>query len=210
MHTANNFFVVGKLYTNRIGTYEVLEIQSKGMRIRYDSGREDWISDLDIQRRIVENVQIESRRICPYTEKDSRNLDYFWTLGFLASRARIEAIVPPRSQRGFEDQYQELKGYRPTPGRDMYYLHDPGIDKWGTELRVSFVATDDELKRLDFGPDVVEVPGPGPNDWRINNNKFVWDLFRLGFRLGADQVRSAILVKIPVGYRKAFEGGART
>lgn len=208
MPSATDFFVIGKRYRNRIGAYEVLDIGTDGMRIRYDDGSEQVIHDLALQERIVSNIELEAEIVAPYGEKDKRNSAYFRTLGFLARRARIEAIVPLKAQYGFEEHYEELKGKRPRPGSDMYYLHtDPNTDKWGCELRISFEATIDEMEALEFGPDVRVVAGMQANEYRINNNGFIWHLFELGFCLGAKQNHSAILAKLPPVYQAEFERG---
>lgn len=51
-------FEVGGRYSNRIGSYTVLEINDPKMRVRYDDGK---VADLNmkIQRRIWENIVVE-------------------------------------------------------------------------------------------------------------------------------------------------------
>lgn len=208
MSPRSDYFVIGRRYTNRMGTYEVLDIGPEGMLIRYDDGKEQSISDLTVQERIVRNVKLEAEDITPYALQDARNAPYFRSLGFLAGRARFEAIVPQRAQEGFEEQYERVKGKRPLPGLNMYYVHsDPRTDKWGCELRISFEAEPEDMTGVDFGPEVNVVGGVTPNEHRINNNRFVWRLFEAEFSLGADQDVEAILTRIPAEYREDFNEG---
>lgn len=205
---SSDFFVIGRRYTNRIGTYEVLDLGPEGMVVRYDDGREDTIANLRIQERIVRNVRLGAAGVAAYPLEDMRNAGYFWALGFLAGRGRFEAMVPKRAQRGFEKRYEGVKGSRPVPGEDMYYLHpDPATDKWGSELRISFDAPPDEMDRMDFASDVDVVEGAALNEHRINNNRFVWRLFQAGFSLGADQDAQAIRTSVPTEFREDFDEG---
>ncbi len=89
------------------------------------------------------------------------------------------------------------------------YVHDPTADKWGSELRITFAAAEDELRRLDFGADVSIVADPAApgNSWRINNNAFWWHLLRLGFDIGSSQNVDHIRRHIPARYRAAFDAG---
>lgn len=210
MPSATDFFVIGKRYRNRIGDYEVLDIGTDGMHLRYDDGTKQVVRNLELQERIVSNIERQTEIVAPYSGKDERNSAYFRSLGFLARRARIEAMVPLKAQHGFEEHYEELKGRLPRPGSDMYYLHtDPNTDKWGSELRMSFEATIDEMEALELGPEVRVVAGMQAHEYRINNNGFIWRLFALGFCLGVNQDHSAILAELPPVHRADFEHGFR-
>jgi hypothetical protein len=210
MTPTESFFVIGGRYRNRVGTYEVLDLRPDEMRIRYDDRQEQIVRGLGLQERIVRNVEAEAETISPYGINDQRNRSLFRTVGFLTRRVRIEAIVPATARHGFEEHYQRVKGVQPTPGVDMYYLHvDPNVDKWGSELRVSFRASREELSGLNLGVGVEVVEGHGSDERRINNNGFVWWLFRIGFALGEKQDMVIIRQRIPASYQADFENGYR-
>ena len=173
-------FLIGGRYRNRIGEYEVLDIQGNHLRVRYDDGREDTL-DARIQARIIENMRLETQRISPYPSErpHDRNHNFFRSIGFLAKRVTmLEAIVHPRAQDGFAETYRSIVGRNPSAGQDGYYVHAPEADKWGNELRVTFDATEGEIAELDLGPDVDIVANPGAPgySWRINRNAFWWYL----------------------------------
>lgn len=211
MSEQEEFFVTGARYRNRKGTYEVLDIGSDGMRIRYDSGEEQTIQDLKMQKRIVKNTRYDSVRLLPYGDGDERNKRFVRSIALLAKRGAFEAIVPPKSQVGFERDYRDLKGVDPVPGRDMYYLHqDPNVDKWGVELRITFEASEEELQEFDFGPDVSWVPDTQEGQYRINCNSLIWKLWEMGFCLGKDQDPGAIKDHIPMEYVETFEEAVAT
>lgn len=202
------FFIIGKRYRNRNGGYEVLDIDSTGMHIRYDDGTEQTITNLDLQQRIVQNVRIDTQQHLPYPkDQDVLNHRYIFTLGFLAGRGRFEAIVPPKSRTGFEQSYRALKGEAPQPGQDMYYLHkERDVDKWGSELRITFATSQSELDRLAFGPNVVTVRSPN-GERRINNNGLIWRLWEIGFQLGAVQQPHTIRANLPSAFLPDFDAG---
>lgn len=202
------FFVIGGRYRNRKGAYEVLDmdIESDNMLIRYDSGEEQTIRGLELQQRIVKNTRQDSERLLPYGPGDERNEEYIRSLGLLAKRGAFEAIVPQKSQEGFEQNYKDIKGTYPIPGSDMYYLHsDPNVDKWGVELRITFAASEATLADLEFGPGVRVVDSPQAGEHRINNNGLIWTLWEMGFCLGDEQNPDDIVDNIPLEYVEIFE-----
>ncbi|TET41605.1 MAG: hypothetical protein E3J60_04185 [Dehalococcoidia bacterium] len=205
-------FVVGRRYSNRLGEYEVLEIQVDKMRIRYDNGAEQQVS-VQIQARIATNMARQASALSPYSATfQHRNDVFFFTLGFLTSRVTIlEAFVPPQSVHGFSADYHNIKGSNPSQGQKGLVLHPQGSNKWGSELRTTFRATFDELTHLDFGPDinVLDDPlNPGINV-RINNNSFWWKLLGFGFEMGAAQDLDNIRSHIPIKYRNQFDNGLK-
>lgn len=205
-----NPFVIGRRYFNRKGQYEVLRIDGNNMLIKYDDGTEQTVS-IAIQSRIAENMAINASIKSPYpTNLQSRNEQFFFTLGFLAHKATmLEAIIPVHTEIGFSDDYLQLKGIKPKHGQDGYYVHKPGTDKWGCELRITFQAKKQDCDNLDFGPDVhcVDDPANPGIRWRINNNGFWWKLLAFGFEMGSVQNFVNIIKNIPQAYRKQFDSG---
>lgn len=202
-------FQVGKTYYNRVGTYTVLKINNDKMLIGYSDGTQQTVS-VDIQAKIIENMEIEAVGDSPYLE-DQLNHDYFFTIGFISKRASmLEAIVPPHSDASFRNNYQIASGIKVNSGTPGYYLHhDPNVDKWSYELRITFNASAEELPSLRFGPDVHVVSDPTKQgtSWRINNNAYWWRLIRFGFVMGPNQIPSSINNTIPLKFQQDFQAG---
>ncbi len=53
-------FIKGQQYTNRKGTYTVLDIQPQSIQVRYEDGLEETL-DATIQRRILSNMTLPPR-----------------------------------------------------------------------------------------------------------------------------------------------------
>ena len=201
-------FEIGRRYRNRIGWYEVLNIQHEQMRIRYElNGREDDVS-VRIQTRILENISLEEERVSPYSDA-SRNQKYFTTLGYLSRHGFIEAIIPLKSKNGFDRNYYGIKGRHPSTGIQGYYVHtDPDVDKWGVEMRLTFdIPNGISESELDFGGSFTPVESPDPKKLRINNNQFCYKLLNIGFELGENHDGAEILRNIPECHRNDFRNG---
>ena len=78
-------------------------------------------------------------------------------------------------------------------------------------MRVAFNASETELQDLDFGPRVEGVVNPRSinTSWRINRNAFWWNLLRLGFRMGNQQVLGDIRERVPQVYKGDFDSGLK-
>ena len=206
-------FLIGGRYRNRQSEYEVVDFVDGQLQVLYDDGSEGFL-DAAIQARIISNMEREITAFEPYhgTGAPAGNRQFFRTLGFLASRiTMMEAIVPPKAQRGFVQTYRAITGNRPRDGVVGYYVHYERVDKWGNELRITFDASQDELQGLDFGPGVEVVVNPGNVgiSWRINRNAFWWNLLRVGFKMGNHQNVGTIRQGVPQAYRSEFDIGVR-
>ena len=201
-------FQVGGRYRNRLGWYEVLDIAGDRMHIRYESdGHEDNVS-LMVQKRIIENISNEERRVSPY-ETFCMNQKYFMTLGYLVRHGFIEAIIPPKSENGFAENYFRIKGRRPKQNDPGYYVHrDPTVDKWGVEMRLSLkIPRSINLSELDFGGAYNLVISPDPEKLRINSNELCYRLLEIGFNLGENHDITQIEASVPQQYRVDFQRG---
>ena len=203
----NIIFEVGGRYRNRLGWYEVLDIAGNRLKVRYESdGR---IDDLEIamQKRIIQNISSEERRITPYFDHKS-NEDFFRTLGFLCKRGFIEAIIPYRSKIGFDKTFLGIKGRLPQHNEQGYYVHnDPAVDKWGVEMRLTFPMRD--TIGIDLGGSYIPVKSPDPAKLRVNSNELCYRLFALGFNLGENHDVERIKANVPEIYKPAFEEGVK-
>ena len=60
--TKEPYFVVGGRYRNRLDWYEVLEIQGKKMKVRYETNGMEAILEMETQKRIINNIAIGERK----------------------------------------------------------------------------------------------------------------------------------------------------
>lgn len=201
-------FEIGGRYRNRLGWYEILNIEGDKLVVRYEADGKEASLPIELQQRILFNISQEEEMVTPFSEND-RNQLYFQTLGYITNNGFIEAIIPPKCRHGFDNNFQSIKGRYPRENEDGYYVHnDPNVDKWGTEMRLtvteprSIPPTD-----LEFGPGVNVVAGQKSNEIRINNNAFCWQLLNFGFNLGKDHDNGTIEGNIPEEYRGAYVAG---
>jgi hypothetical protein len=201
----SSFFKVGGRYRNRIGWYEVLEVKNNTLRLRFeDNNEEKWANDLVILKRIWDNIQNEESISKPYKKEASNSL-FFKTIGYLVKHSFIEAIIPQKSKDGFDANYFRIKGKKPGKSMRGYYIHnDYEVDKWGTEMRLTF---DKPNCDLDFGKMCNIVKSPEENKLRINSNNLCYDLLNRGFDLGDKQDIHIIESKIPDNNLKDFREG---
>jgi hypothetical protein len=199
------FFKLGGRYRNRTGWYEVLEVKNNKIRVRHECNNEEkWIDNLEIAERVWRNIQNEESILLPYKE-DSSNRLFFKTLGYLVRHCFIEAIMPPKSKDGFDASYYRIKKRMPGNILQGYYVHnDIRVDKWGTEMRLTFEKTNYELN---FGKAFSIVRSPEENKFRINSNELCFDLLSRGFDLGDKQDINLIESKIPDNHLKDFKEG---
>ena len=61
-------FEEGELYRNRLGWYEVLEINGDQLRVRYKEGRHEATLSADSQKRIITNIAREEKTKSPIAE----------------------------------------------------------------------------------------------------------------------------------------------
>ncbi len=200
-------FQVGGRYRNRLGWYEVLDIEGSKMTFCYESdGRKDT-SDIALQQRIFFNISAEEEKVTPYDETDY-NKQYFKTLGYLTKKGFIEAIIPPKSKDGFDSTYYGIKRQFPQDNQPGYYVHDQGVDKWGTEMRLTFkIPKTISENELAFGPSVNVRESPNRDELRINKNSLCWYLLEIGFNLGSNHDTNQIKSNIPEKYKENFQKG---
>src|SRR6266550_4211630 len=130
-----NEFLIGARYHSRKGPYEVLAIDSGNLVIRYDSGEEARV-DAKTLARIATNIEREEQRIFPNGLPAGREADFAWTLGVFAGHGELHAEVPPQSQEGFLQSYQQVCGNQPAEG--YFPISFGGENKWGSELRIYY------------------------------------------------------------------------
>lgn len=202
-------FEKGGRYRNRFGWYEVLYVSENDMRVRYESDGKEQVLDFEMQRRILSNIESEETSAKPYQDDDS-NRRYFITLGYLVRHGFIEAIIPPDSKNGFDNNYYRVKNHYPSDGQSGYYVHHDNVDKWGVEMRLSFkIPSNIPADELIFGSIVRIVNSPNESELRINNNTLCWRLLEIGFDLGANHNLQIIEQNVPEQNRNDFRTGTK-
>lgn len=203
-------FQTGGRYRNRFGWYEVLEIYKEDMLVRYESDGRQQRLDLRTQKNIMRNIRQEESSVCKYND-DEANQKFFQTIGYLSKKGFIEAIIPPKSKDGFDQNFFHRKARYPKEEDSGYYIHhNIKVDKWGVEMRLSFPNPQNFLlEDLDFGPDVNIVKSPNESESRINNNAFCWFLIEIGFELGDQHDNDLIFTNVPEKFRNNFLKGQK-
>ncbi len=101
-------------------------------------------------------------------------------------RIWIEVEMPNTSKDAFDRKYQRITGFSVPLVFDVYpyYVWPPGTNKWGIELRLYFLS---DASMPDIVQGIITAnsrKGYDHFDFRINNNKIIWELFANGFHLG--------------------------
>lgn len=141
---------------------------------------------------------------------DAMQERFFFSLGFLTARAiRLEAFVPKHRLDTFVSRFAEIKGRELQDKEKGLYVLAAKAHKWGYELRVTFLATPEEISLLDYGSKIKILDDPSKHGvlWRINNNAFWWKLLEFGFEMGGQQKVKAIEAHIPKEYQEKFRQG---
>lgn len=125
--------------------------------------------------------------------------DFFIVLGYLAAPARITKLdieTHPNNKITVESRYKSLAGEQLVEDDVNYYVWDPSVNKWGSELRIYFRKNSNIHADLQS---MVVSPRFAGNKYnaRINSNDFVWLLIKYGFRASNSQDENLIRTKIP-------------
>lgn len=133
---------------------------------------------------------------------------FFESLGYLASDKRMTKLdveLPYSSQIEFEKKYLSQTNVVPKPDNINYYVLHSDANKWGIELRIYFVSNGNLPSSLKKRR-VSARPGGSYNS-RINDNEFIWELIKYGFRLSNVQDVSFIESKVLETYKGDFKKG---
>ena len=184
---------------------KVLVITGNKLKVRYESNEREDDLEIELQKRIIRNISFEEQKITPYADH-SFNENYFRSLGFVCNSGFIEAIIPLKSKTGFDKTFLRIKGRLPRSNEPGYYVHnDPGVNKWGVEMRLTF--TIPSKFHIDFGISYALVKSPDPTKLRVNSNELCYRLLESGFNLGENHDAKKIKSKVPDLYKAVFEEG---
>ncbi len=129
------------------------------------------------------------------------------SIGFVVGRLQtMVAFIPWKARDDFNDKFYDTVGRMPYPDEQGLVIHPEGINKYWTECRIIFQATERETLALFLGHNWI-VQGADANHWNINNNALFFRLLSLGFRLGTKQDKEAIKSHIPPQFTVYFEEG---
>lgn len=129
------------------------------------------------------------------------------SIGFVLGRLQtMVAFVPWKARDDFNEKYQDAVGRMPYPNEQGLIIHPEGVNKYWTECRIVFQATEQDTLALFLGYNWI-VQGSDPSHWNINNNTFFFKLLSLGFQLGSKQDKEAIKTNIPTQFLASFEEG---
>lgn len=129
------------------------------------------------------------------------------SIGFVLERLQTMIVfVPWKAKDDFNEKYYDAVGRLPHDDEQGLIIHPEGVNKYWTECRVIFRATERETLSLFLGYSWI-VKGSDDNHWNINNNQFFFRLLSLGFRLGTKQDKNYIKANIPLKFATSFEEG---
>lgn len=199
----NVTFHVGHNYTDAAGNYVVNSISDdeQKMKVTYLDGRfQGETKEYSVPLKAGHYVYILRQQ---EAEDHVRPIELTgdqgsWVFGYLAAYGKVTADVPGGSEekKQFEDFYKKKTGdnAQDHAGSD-YYVTKPG-SKWHLELRIHFPKPPPEYA------DIVNALGEKvimtESGMEINNNNFIKNLIRWGFKLGRNANNiDAIASKIP-------------
>jgi len=132
----------------------------------------------------------------------------FFTLGYLAKNSRIIVETPRDMASKFETKYRELTGddARMHIQDNSYYIAPNSENRWHIRCRMIFDLKPAVLSMLSF-PSAVNINNKNGRA-EINNNNYVYNLFRSGFKLGRNSNNyNSIASGLSEQYRAAFDQG---
>lgn len=204
-------FESGETYSDHAGKYIVEEIKNNGQlfKVKYIDGRfqgETREYPTIDRAKIIHNEVVrkdQAQRI--RTMGFSGNKEYF-AIGYLAKNGYISAQVPPSGRKFFEETYKNITGDDAMKYLDGAYEIPKEESKWHLELRIRFKGADDAiLAQMEIKN--VDIKQGKRGELQINNNHFVFNLFKLGFKLSRQNVED-IRRYIPEKYMGDFNAGA--
>jgi hypothetical protein len=212
VHGVPYLFEVGKTYADHAGKYIVEEIKNKGqtLKVKYIDGRfqgETREYPTIDRAKIMWNEAVRQDQQNRFkTMGFSGNQEYF-AIGYLAKNGFVNADVPPSERKWFEGLYKQLTGDDAVQylGTAAYGIVKEE-SKWHLELRIGFPEADDAILSRMLFKNVNNITRPKTGGLKINNNDFVFNLFKIGFKLGRQDVE-VIKSHIPEKYMGDFNAG---
>lgn len=200
-------FRVGRRYQNRLGFYEVIDIKSTELVIRYEDGQETRV-DASTAAKIHTKIENEYISRLPEGLSAGNHPNFFWTIGVIARFGDLQAEIPPKSLSSFWRKYSEAAGLSSRDPISGIFLLEKDATKWGPELRIYLPVSVTASSRFILPRGVSLVSSTAKDSVRINKNSFWWSLVRdMNFRLGNCQDLKAIEQAIPSQFRDHYRSG---
>jgi hypothetical protein len=212
----------GERYKNYFGNYLLKSIdntdpQNAKVTVEYLDGQ--FINETKIYPAKSQAEAIFSEKNRVRMEEEERagidiitfnSSDEFFTLGYLAKNSRIIVEVPkdPKILSGFETKYKELTGEDAAQHLQdaSYYIAPKQENRWLARGRLIFPIKESVMSRLSF-PSNVNINNKGGRI-EINNNNYIYNLFRQGFRMGRNEGNyGSISSGLSGSYKDAFDQG---
>jgi hypothetical protein len=174
-------FEVGKRYKNRLGEYEVLDLENGKMEVRYIEEDEEATLDVPIQRRIWQNIRIEARieemkalaaeRRRPKRGRNFRGLkDHDFQKGVKGTSWRRKTTLAGLLARMISNATGEDYEHYPVYGQPEVHIALPERYDKDIRTREAKFTFDLDPERVRFGFNIVKkdgpLPGDGTWDWR--------------------------------------------
>jgi len=181
-------FEEGQMYSDAAGNYRVDDIlEENKISVTYIDGNfsgQKRIYDALDRAKIIHNE--ERRQDAKDNIKTIRfnEPDEYFTLGYLAKNSKINVEVPLEQAKNFEVKYKNLTGDDATDYLDSgdYYIAPKQENRWYVKCRLRFDIKESVMSRLSF-PNDMKLGNAG-GKVQIDNNNYVYNLFRNGFKIG--------------------------
>jgi hypothetical protein len=185
-------FEISEIYEDGAGKYIVQEIQDNGktLKVKYLDGKfkdEERLYIAFDRAKIIHNEVIRLDRLLGIESMPFKGSNEYLAIGYLAKNGYCTAQVPPSTSDKFEKTYQQLtnddaKKYL----NSNYEIVKKEESKWHLELRIHFSELNKNIScQIAIKDFKVKRSLSGLT---INNNPFIWNLFKIGFRLGHQNV----------------------
>lgn len=132
-----------------------------------------------------------------------------FTLGYLAAYGSIVARIAPNHLDSFKKEYNQLTGDNADNYlKEKRFLHVRTDDYPLDYFRIVFQASPELSQKLALHENTIVPLSYGDNNFQFNSRKFIFSLFRIGFRLGRNNNRvNEIAANIGKEQRKSFYEG---
>lgn len=208
----------GEQYKNYFGNYILRTINSGDpvtVTVLYVDGQFKNETKTYPAKSQAEAVSSEQKRILRNEEERLgidvvrfSSLNEFFTLGYMAKNARITIEVPKFLAANFEFKYNRLTGddAKNHLADKSYYIAPKEKNRWAVKGRLTFNIKTSAMSRMSFPSNIGIISRAGHIE--INNNNYIYNMFKNGFKLGYNENNYSNIVSGLSGeYKEAFDEG---
>jgi hypothetical protein len=203
-------FEEGGIYSDAAGNYRVDKILDENkIKVTYIdgqfSGQERTYSAFD-RAKIIYNEERRQDAKNKMTTVQFNEPNHYFTLGYLAKNSKINVEVPSDQAANFEAKYRDLTGDDAKTHSDNYYVAPKQENRWHVKCRLRFSVIESVMPNLSFPSDVKFNNVAGAI--QIDNNNYVYNLFRHGFKIGRNVDNyNGISAGLNGKFKEAFDDG---